>query len=375
MTSPQIVDIDAVLAPVSEETPAGADPRGDRKPDSLYYRVKDARNAARSEERGAVETGGATPEGWNTVASAAVELLASGGKDLEVAAWLVEALVRTEGFAGLRDGIQIVTGIVEKYWETCFPELDEDGIEGKVTAVAGLSGSGAVGTLIQPLRLLPITRGDLASYSLWNYEQASEVQKIADANRRQARIDAGAVSMEQFMQSVAETPATNFAATVALIEECLTAVGAMSAAFDAVAGNDAPPVTALRELLQQASSSIRFFAADKLAVLSATDPVAGEEAPAEAGEAGKAGAAPSATPRPRTDGYASRNDALNELTRLAGYFRKTEPQSPISYTLDEAVRRARLTLPELLTELSDDPAHVQRILLAAGIKNLEAPSQ
>jgi type VI secretion system protein ImpA len=370
MTSPRIVDIDAVLAPVSEETPAGVDPRGDRKPDSLYYRVKDARNAARSEERGAVETGGATPEGWNTVASAAVELLSSVGKDLEVAAWLVEALVRTEGFAGLRDGIQIVTGIVEKYWETCFPELDDDGIEGKVTAVAGLSGSGAVGTLIQPLRLLPLTHGDLGSYSLYNYEQASELQKIADAARRQTRIDAGAVSMEQFMQSVAETPAAAFAMTVGLIEECLTAVGAMSVAFDAMAGNDAPPVTALRELLQQADSSIRFFAADKLALMSADDPVAGEEpSPAEAGTV------PSAAGRPQIDGYASRNEALGELTRLAGYFRKTEPQSVISYTLDEAVRRARLTLPELLTELSADPAHVQRILLAAGIRNLEAPSE
>jgi type VI secretion system protein ImpA len=78
---------------------------------------------------------------------------------------------------------------------------------------------------------------------------------------------------------------------------------------------------------------------------------------------------------PRVGGFASRNEALGELTRLASYFRKTEPQSPISYTLEEAVRRARLTLPELLAELSEDPSHVQRILLAAGIRNLDAPSE
>jgi type VI secretion system protein ImpA len=373
MTSPQVIDIDALLAPVSEEAPVGVDPRGDRNSDSLYYRVKDARNAARSEERGAVETGGATPEGWSTVVSAAVDLLSGVGKDLEVAAWLVEALVRTEGFAGLRDGIKVIAGVVEKYWETCFPELDEDGIEGKVTAIAGLSGSGAVGTLIQPIRLLPLTQGELASYSLWNYEQASEIQKIADPARRQARIDAGAVSMEQFMQSVAETPATTVATTVGLIEECLTALGGMSAAFDTVAGNEAPPVAALREILQQANSSIRYFAADKLALVSADEPASAEEP--SAADGGAAGADASGAARPRVDGYATRNEALTELTRLAGYFRKTEPQSLISYTLEEAVRRARLTLPELLTELSEDPSHVQRILLAAGIRNLEAPSE
>jgi type VI secretion system protein ImpA len=178
--------------------------------------------------------------------------------------------------------------------------------------------------------------------------------------------------MEQFMQSVAETPAATFATTVGLIEECLTALGGMSAAFDAAAGNDAPPVTALRELLQQANSSIRFFAADKLVLAAPDEPVAaGEQGPAGADGAAAAPAAGG----PRIDGYASRNEALTELTRLAGYFRKTEPQSLISYTLEEAVRRARLTLPELLTELSEDPSHVQRILLAAGIRNLEAPPE
>ncbi len=372
MTSPQIIDIAALLAPISEEAAAGSDPRGDKQPGSLYYRVKDARNAARSEERGAVATGGVTPEEWNTVIDAAVELLSTVGKDLEVAAWLVEALVRTKGFAGLRDGLKVIAGITQTYWETCFPELDEDGIEGKVTSVAGLSGSGAIGTLIQPIRLLPITRGELASYSLWNYEQASEIQKIGDPARRQARIDAGAVPMDQFMQSVAETPASAFASTVGLIDECLAALAEMSTAFDTVAGNDAPPVTALRELLQQAASSIRFFAADKLAVASVDEPTEAEETPQAAGDA--AGTAATAA-GPRVDGYASRNEALGELTRLAGYFRKTEPQSLISYTLEEAVRRARLTLPELLTELSDDPAQVQRILLAGGVKNLEAPPE
>jgi type VI secretion system protein ImpA len=147
----------------------------------------------------------------------------------------------------------------------------------------------------------------------------------------------------------------------------------MSAAFDAVAGNEAPPVAALREILQQANSSIRYFAADKLALVSADEPASAEEP--SAADGGAAGADASAAARPRVDGYATRNEALTELTRLAGYFRKTEPQSLISYTLEEAVRRARLTLPELLSELSEDPSHVQRILLAAGIRNLEAPPE
>jgi len=94
MTGPQVIDIAALLEPISEEAAAGTDSRGDKQSDSLYYRVKDARNAARSEERSAIETGAATPEEWNTVVSTSIELLTTASKDLEVAAWLVEGLIK-----------------------------------------------------------------------------------------------------------------------------------------------------------------------------------------------------------------------------------------------------------------------------------------
>lgn len=371
MSAPSTIDIETLLAPVSDEAPAGVDPRASDSANSLYYQVKDARNAARSEERAMVEVdGAATPEEWNTVVSAAGELLTREGKDFEVASWLVEALVRTDGLAGLRDGLKVITGIAENYWEGSFPELDEDGIEGKLVAVAGLSGAGAPGTLAQPLRLLPLTHGTLASYSLWSYEQASELQKIADEERRLARIDAGAVNMEQFMQSVAETPASEFALAVSLVEECGQELARMSTAFDAVAGSEAPPISGLRDLIEQIGSSIRYFAADKLAsVASELPPDDAMEETSAAEAEGDDDAAP--TPVSRVGGYSSRDEALADLMRLAVYFRKTEPHSPISYTLEEAVRRARMPLPELLAELADDPAYVQHMLLAAGIRNLK----
>ena len=377
MALPQVIDVDALLQPISEEAPAGTDPRSDSSPTSLYYRTKDARNAARSAERAAVELGGAPPEEWDTVAETAAELLGTHGKDLEIAAWLIEALLRQDGFMGLRDGLKVMTGLVAGFWETCFPELDEDGVEGKVSAVAGLNGSGAVGTLIQPIRLVSITRGSQGSYSLWNYEQATDLAKVTDSNRRQERIDNGAVTMEQFMESVADTPASFFAETQTGIAEALAALAEMSAAFDAVAGVDAPPVSALRELLEEISRSIAHFAADKLAVAnysSGSEDIAAD-GPADEGEAGMRAAGETTVVVRKIEGYQSREEALAELSRIAAYFRKTEPHSPMSYTLDDAVRRARMSLPELLLELVEDPSHLQRILLAAGIKPPEPAEQ
>jgi type VI secretion system protein ImpA len=65
---------------------------------------------------------------------------------------------------------------------------------------------------------------------------------------------------------------------------------------------------------------------------------------------------------------ASREDALKRLDEVAKWFRRTEPHSPLAYTLDEAVRRGRMTLPELLAEIVPDYATRSTILTSLGIK-------
>ena len=42
----------------------------------------------------------------------------------------------------------------------------------------------------------------------------------------------------------------------------------------------------------------------------------------------------------------------NGIAAIAEFFRRTEPLSPLSYTLQEAVRRARMSWPELLEEIA-----------------------
>jgi len=369
MAGPQVIDLETLLAPISEDAPAGVDPRSDTSVNSLYYRVKDARNAARAAERSAVEVGGPMPEEWEDVVDAALEVLSGHAKDLEIAAWMTEGLVRRDGFAGLRDGLKVIKGIVVSFWDQCFPVIDEDdGIEGKVSAISGLSGAGAVGTLIQPIRLAPLTRGSQWNFSHWNYEQANELEKLTDPNRRQERIDNGAVTMEQFRQSVAETSSAHFQQISETLDECLDALAEMSAAFDAVAGADAPSTSGLRGMLEEVRSAVRHFAADKLAAAELASAAAEEGVAASAAETSDAAAGEGTVVVRKINGYTTREDALAELQRIASYFRKTEPHSPISYTLDDAVRRARLTLPELLAERAEDPAHIQRILMAEGIK-------
>ena len=104
---------------------------------------------------------------------------------------------------------------------------------------------------------------------------------------------------------------------------------------------------------------------------------AGEAAADEAGDAGGGGAGGgggrAGTARPGT--FETREQAFAMLLAVAKFFRDREPHSPLSYTLEEAVRRGRLPLPDLLAELLGDLETRNRLLMNAGIKPPEPPQE
>jgi type VI secretion system protein ImpA len=140
---PEGFDLEALLAPIPGDAPQGIDIREDFSATSPYNRLRDARSEARDAERGQ-DAGGddardATPL-WRGVRELALKTLAETTKDLEVAAWLTEALVRSHGFAGLSAGAQLMAGLAEQYWDGLFPLPDDYGMETRVTPVTGLNG-------------------------------------------------------------------------------------------------------------------------------------------------------------------------------------------------------------------------------------------
>src|SRR4051794_5385726 len=133
---PEGFDLAALLAPIPGDTPAGVDLRGDATPQSLYYRLRDARADARASERRMEapdpekpETAStAPPPEWRTIRDLGVEVIAGHSKDLEIAGWLTEALLRSDGLPGFAAGVQLMTGLVEDFWDDLFPLPDEDGV-------------------------------------------------------------------------------------------------------------------------------------------------------------------------------------------------------------------------------------------------------
>jgi type VI secretion system protein ImpA len=361
-----VLDIEGLLAPLPTGEAAGEDLRPDYSPTSIYQRIRTQRNDARAGER-AIDGGdpdanpAAVQAAWRDVKKLGIECLATRAKDFEIAAWMTEALVRLDGLKGLADGAAVIAGLCERYWDNGFPRLDdEDGIDGRGAPIGGLSGEGADGTLMAPIRNFPLfRRGDGAECDLFTWQRAEETASLADATRKAARLAAGMPDFDA-LQNEARADSATLRAAGDAAGAAAVAWTAMDGAVGARFGADAPSTRRVAEALA-AIIAIKTRIAGAPA---APDAGAQEgEVMAEATEGAPAGAAAAASPgAPRA--LRTRDDAIRALEEIATFFRRTEPHSPLAFTLDDAARRARMPLPELLAEVLPDAA-VRRLMLSS----------
>lgn len=364
----RVIDIESLLLPISDDQPAGGDIRDDVSPASVYYRIKDARSGARAAERsGDADEGGLLAE-WRLVLELAPEVLSRQSKDLEVTAWYIEALTRAYGFAGLRDGFDLARQLVETFWDGLYPMPDEDGIETRVAPFAGLNGEGGDGTLIQPMRKIPLSEGDPV-FSAWQYEQALEISQITDEEVRQRRLDSGAMTMELIETSLAQCSPAFFGMLMEDIDAAIEAFRALSAAFDTKAGHDAPPASNVRSRLVSIRGIAATVSSGRLPTPAAFE-VAVEEGGAVAGVGTHdGGSVPTTQSSANADTILTREQAFRILGKVAEYFRKNEPQAPTAYAIEELVRRGQMSFGELLAELMEDGEARKRLMIANGLRS------
>jgi type VI secretion system protein ImpA len=369
MDEGRTVDLEALSAPIAGAAPAGPDLRDPGSAQSSYIAIKDARAAARNVERRADEDGqlatGFPPE-WRKVFQLTQDSLQRESKDLEVACWLVEALVRARGFAGLRDGFALLNRLVDKYWGTLHSLKDEQGMATFVFPLTMLNGEDRDGTLIQPINKVPLTSGGDASFAAYHYKQALALGQVTDKATRERRLASGIPTVEAFELAVKSSPKGFLRALWTNLQASLTELEALRALLDAKCGKAVPPVSRIREALEGVQDILRPYAPPPEVATT------GNGATPPGGEKDASGESPAEPAMTAT--ISSREDALRLLARASAYFRTAEPHSPLAFALDDLIRRARMTLPELLTELLPDANARRMFLTSAGIKPDAAPA-
>jgi type VI secretion system protein ImpA len=370
MASPEVLDFARLLLPIPGDNPAGTDIRSDASPSSPYYQLKDARNAARAAERRVPEPGkerDTAPPDWRPVLRNAQTAVAERTKNLEVTAYLIEALVRVHGFAGLRDGFRLARGLVEQFWDGLYPLPDEEGLDTRVAPLAGLNGVDAEGTLIAPIALVPIAADSgEGAYGWYHYDQALEFEKLSP-DEREKRLTDKTMTLAKVQRAIDETgkknerPVPFFVDLVDDLKQCQAEFDGLCQALRERCGDRSPPESNIRNALTNCLDAVLVLARDKL-------PSAAEAEMIAVNAAG--GDSPTGT-AVALGTIGQRDEALQMLQRVADFFRRSEPHNPVSYALEQAVRWSRLSLPELMTELISDEKSRFALFKQIGIKTPE----
>lgn len=356
-----VIDVPALLAPIPGDKPTGVNPRDDDSPTSPYYDARNVRGVANAAEKdwlnlelsaapGADEARDRAMQAWAQVQEKCETILREKSKDLEILEWLIDALIRIEGFAGLHAGLLLAAETLDKFWDDVNYSVDPDDPTAK-----GFNFDRLNKTLVAPIMRTPVTppAGDKGPLPLAMLQRMQKDK--AGLGEAEAAARAGG---RPFYQPLG----VHLRASIAMWQR-------IGKTLSAKLGDDAPSTTALAELLVDLEKMVKLVAG------SLVDPPAGPAAAAEGEAAAAADGAPDGAQanfaRPGT--FATREQALNMLAAVAKYFREYEPQSPVSYALDATIDRARMSLPELLEELLPDTEARRRMLQIAGIRPPEPP--
>jgi type VI secretion system protein ImpA len=347
-----------LLTPIPGQNPSGVDLRYD----PTYDKIKEARREDADLPQGAWQTERKTAD-YGLVVKLTGDVLATRTKDLQLAAWLTEALLRREGFAGLRDGLALIRAMLDQYWETLYPEMEDGDGEMRAAPLAWMGSR--LDTAVRMAAINP------AGHSAIRYAQSQAVptEDEANADTAKAKLREDAIAErrllpEEFDRALESTPKSWYKELVANLDACLKELEAL----DTLAGDRFGDAAPSFRLLNDALLEVRVIANQLLARKLAADPDppspepdAGDGTDAAPGAHGAPGAheahvaswgaeaqaegAPSevvASGGPLPAEPVDRGDATRRVVAAARFLRRTEPHNPAAYLLLRGLRWGEL---------------------------------
>ncbi len=340
-----------ILVPIPGENPSGIDLRRDNKL-LIYDKIKEARRQDDDLAQGAWQSERKTAN-FPFVVKLAQESIATVSKDLQLAAWLTEALLNTERFSGLLQGIDLCHRLMEEFWDTVYPVIEDGDREFRASPLAW------VGTMLEfPLRATPITNGGYSSLTykesrLVGYEDPSKSDK--DKKARAKMIEEGKIAPEIFDKAFNETPKAFYLQAEKDLDSCLASLDNLDKFCDEKFESDAPGFGKLKTALTEVRHTVHALLEKKRE--KEPDPVeaapVAEAAPenAQPGEAAVTSGASTASVTVMLGAEpADRRQAVAGVVAAAAFLRKKEPLSPAPYLMLRGLRWGELRTGARLTD-------------------------
>ena len=329
-----------LLQPISRESPSGTSIRYD----PIYERIREARREEDDLPQGEWEHSRKTAD-LDLVIRLTGEALSTRSKDLQLAAWRTEALLRRIGIPGLTEGIDLAFGLLERFWDTLYPEIEDDDLDYRSAPLEWM------GTKLGDyVRRIPVT---VQKHDWYAFRESQSVPyETADeqaATKRAEALREGKTTPEEFDWAASSTPQDFYESMFRDVECALASLQTLAnACADRFPDplNFAPLEAALRDVRGLAQTRLRL----------------GHESQPKGGYSTDKGAAAIAM-------VPATAVTLDTVLAYAARVRRDRPSSPISYVLVRALRWGELRdAGGLSADLLEAPVGDTRQRLAAAAR-------
>ena len=355
------IDVNELLAPIPGSDPAGSDASFSDQ----FDRIREARRAddpllAQGEWKSELKIAD-----WREAQSLSEDILLRTSKDLQAAVWLVEAAISRHGLEGARDGFTLLSGLLDTYWDGLYPRAEDGDLEERAGKLAWFATYGA-----RALQAMRLNDDPQAALTLAGWIDSREVDNLGRQNAEayQTALDEGRINGETYDSRMLATPEPMLLERLVEVQATRDAFTRFSAMSDSKLGRDAPNLVSIDDALKKIQQIYARVATAK--------GIGGVAAVAEDGGVVQADGSGSAAGVVTGGGgaldlgggsLASKEAALRALGEIAGFFRRTEPHSPVAYLLERAVTWANMPLEQFLAELIRDEGTLSSIRERVGL--------
>lgn len=342
------VNMAELTRPISDLLPSGESLRRS----AIYDKIKEARREEDPNLTQGVWVTDVKRADWIEAERICLDILRTKSKDLRVAGWLMEAWLNRYGLEGATEGLRVIDGLVNRFWDTLYPPLDDEGdLDGRMAPIAWVNDK-----LTVQLKKTVLTEPQTQEPQLltWlDWERASMHE------RQNRKPPDGEPNTAEFMSCVLLTPVAFYRKREKDIADLLAAANALEASIDKRCGQPMAALWQFKEMAQQ----LHGFVAKALDQKGEDEPEveSGEDVPAAAtDDPGERGV--------RWGAIRNRAEAYQRLAEAAQYLIAKEPHSPVPHLILRAVSWGNMSFGELIQELVNDQRDVGQIFQLLGMQ-------
>ncbi len=353
------IHLTEMLNPITVDNPVGLSLRDS----DVYQRIQEAR----------LEDDSSTPRGvwefdmrranWDTVYDLTSNTLNDRSKDIQLAAWMMEAQLMRVGFASIAPSIQLIIQLCEHYWDDVHPQIDNGDCEYRANIFSWINRKLSVAVKQIPITDRPDT--DI-QYGWADWEMALRNTQMLNAHPESTDLEQE-LSVETVVLNINQTAIEFYQTLYDDLDLALQAIDELTGVLDEKLGSESPSLGVLAGVLEEIAG-IAHHQLDQRGFLPMEDPNVDEVSdvlPASGRSMNSV---------VEHDTVQSRNEAYAALRSIADYLVVDDPHSPAPYLIYKAIDWGKMNAGQLYRELFVEQQGQLNIFEVLGIEPMEQTS-